>query len=322
MLVRRVARESNCGIRYSALYLNMSNKNNIDIKADDGAQRTDSARQTGVDAQQPKVDAKSDRGASGAVEIDDLTKIYDPDGDRVVAVEDMSLDIGAEEFVTILGPSGCGKSTVMECVAGYLQPTEGEVRVDGERVTEPDPSRGVVFQSNRLFPWKTIVENIRFGPQMRDDVDDERVASLIDEMGLEGFEDSYPHELSGGMQQRAELARLLANDPDIMLMDEPFSGLDAMTKELMQENLLDVWEDEDRTALFITHDVEEAILLADRVVVMTARPGQVKEILEVDLERPRSLEMVTSDEFTQVKRRALDLIHAEAESALEQAEPQ
>ncbi|WP_435076939.1 ABC transporter ATP-binding protein [Halococcus sp. AFM35] len=300
----------------------MTDTDNIDIEAETDAQHADSSQRTATIDQQPTADAESGRAASGAVDIDGLTKVYDPDGDGVVAVEDMDLDIGAEEFVTILGPSGCGKSTVLECIAGYLDPTEGEVRVDGERVTGPDPSRGVVFQSNRLFPWKTIAENIRFGPEMRDAVDDDRVASLVDEMGLEGFEDSYPHELSGGMQQRAELARLLANDPDIMLMDEPFSGLDAMTKELMQENLLDVWEDEDRTVLFITHDVEEAIFLADRVVVMSARPGQVKEVLDVDLERPRKLDMLTTDEFTRVKRRALDLIHAEAERALEQAESQ
>jgi NitT/TauT family transport system ATP-binding protein len=300
----------------------MTDTDNIDIEAETDAQHADSTQRTAATDQQSTADTESGRAASGAVDIDGLTKIYDPDGDGVVAVEDMDLDIGAEEFVTILGPSGCGKSTVLECIAGYLQPTEGEVRVDGERVTGPDPSRGVVFQSNRLFPWKTIAENIRFGPEMRDAVDDNRVASLVNEMGLEGFENSYPHELSGGMQQRAELARLLANDPDIMLMDEPFSGLDAMTKELMQENLLDVWGDEDRTVLFITHDVEEAIFLADRVVVMSARPGQVKEVLNVDLERPRKLDMLTTDEFTRVKRRALDLIHAEAERALEQAESQ
>ncbi|EMA41223.1 ABC transporter ATP-binding protein [Halococcus hamelinensis] len=259
------------------------------------------------------------KAETGAIEIDDVAKVYDPDGDHVVAVEDMNLDIEANEFITILGPSGCGKSTVMECVAGYLEPTEGEVRVDGTRVNGPDPSRGVVFQANRLFPWLTIAENVRFGPRMRSEVDNERVNGLIKQMGLDGFEDSYPHELSGGMQQRAELARLFANDPDIMLMDEPFSGLDAMTKELMQEALLEVWENESRTVIFITHDVEEAIFLADRVVVMSARPGRAKDVLDVDLERPRSLDMITTDEFTRVKRRALDLIHEEAERAMEQA---
>ncbi len=262
----------------------------------------------------------TESSGSGTVNIQDLTKVYGDDGDELVAVDGMDLHIEAEEFVTVLGPSGCGKSTVMECAAGYLDSTEGEVLVNDEPVDGPDPSRGVVFQENRLFPWKTISENVRFGPQMRDDVDESRVASLVDQMGLSGFEDAYPHELSGGMQQRAELARLLANDPDIMLMDEPFSGLDSMTKELMQENLLDVWEDDDRTVLFITHDVEEAILLADRVVVMTARPGQVKDVIDVDLERPRSTDIVTTDRFNELQRRANESIHDEAKRAMEQAE--
>jgi NitT/TauT family transport system ATP-binding protein len=222
----------------------------------------------------------------------------------------------------VLGPSGCGKSTLLESIAGYLEPTEGSVAVDGEDVSEPDPSRGVVFQENRLFPWKTIGENIRFGPQVRDDaeVDDDRVQELLDKTGLEEFEDAYPNELSGGMQQRAELSRLLANDPEIMLMDEPFSGLDAMTKELMQELLLEIWDDENRTVMFITHDVEEAIFLADRVVVMTARPGQVKGVIDVELDRPRDFEVLTTDRFTEYKDRALELIHEEAERAMKQAD--
>ena len=262
----------------------------------------------------------TESSGTGTVNIKDMSKVYHTDSGELTAVDGMDLHIEAEEFVTVLGPSGCGKSTVMECIAGYLDPTEGEVLVNGEPVDEPDPSRGVVFQENRLFPWKTINENVRFGPQMRDAVDESRIDSLFDQMGLEGFEDSYPHELSGGMQQRAELARLLANDPDIMLMDEPFSGLDAMTKELMQEKLLDVWEDDDRTVLFITHDVEEAILLADRVVVMTARPGQVKDVIDVDLDRPRDTDIVTSDRFNELQRRASESIHDEAERAMEQAE--
>ena len=262
----------------------------------------------------------TETSGSGTVNIQDLTKVYGEDDDELVAVDEMDLHIEAEEFVTVLGPSGCGKSTVMECIAGYLEPTSGEVLVNGEPIDGPDPSRGVVFQENRLFPWKTINQNIRFGPQMRDAVDEDRIHSLFGQMGLEGFENAYPHELSGGMQQRAELARLLANDPDIMLMDEPFSGLDAMTKELMQENLLEVWEDDDRTVLFITHDVEEAILLADRVVVMTARPGQVKDVINVDLDRPRDTNMVTTSRFNEIKRRASESIHDEAERAMEQAE--
>ncbi|MFC6723894.1 ABC transporter ATP-binding protein [Halobium palmae] len=262
----------------------------------------------------------TESSGTGTVNVQDLTKVYGEDDDEVVAVDEVDLHIEAEEFVTVLGPSGCGKSTLMEAIAGHLEPTEGEVLVNGDPVDGPDPSRGVVFQENRLFPWKTIDENVRFGPQMRDAVDEERIEALFGQMGLEGFEDAYPHELSGGMQQRAELARLLANDPDIMLMDEPFSGLDAMTKDLMHEKLLDVWEDDDRTVLFITHDVEEAILLADRVVVMTARPGQVKDVIDVDLDRPRDTDMVTTDRFTELQRRANESIHDEAERAMEQAE--
>ena len=257
---------------------------------------------------------------TGAIDIDGLTKIYDPEGEHVVAVEDMDLHIEAEEFVALLGPSGCGKSTVMNCIAGYLDPTEGDVIVDGERVIGPDPKRGVVFQENRLFPWKTIQENVEFGPQMRDGVEEGRAQSILSEMGLEGFEDAYPSGLSGGMQQRAELARLLANDPDIMLMDEPFSALDALTKEIMQERLIEVWERDNRTVLFITHDVEEAIFLADRVVIMTARPGRVKDVIDVDIDRPRSSDDLTTDRFTELRERALSVIREEAQRALEQEE--
>jgi NitT/TauT family transport system ATP-binding protein len=257
-------------------------------------------------------------GREPLVTLDGVSKVYDPGGDEVVALDDVDLEIEEDEFITVLGPSGCGKSTLLESIAGYLSPTEGEVRVDGERVEGPDPSRGVVFQENRLFPWKTIGQNAQFGPQMRGSVDESRIQRLLEVTGLDGFEDSYPHELSGGMQQRAELVRLLANDPKVMLMDEPFSGLDAMTKELMQELLLDIWEDENRTVLFITHDIEEAILLADRVVVMTARPGQIKDVIDVDLPRPRKLKMITTDAFNRHKERALELIHEEAERAMEQ----
>ncbi|MDL5363030.1 ABC transporter ATP-binding protein [Halalkalicoccus sp. NIPERK01] len=266
------------------------------------------------------AETESTPGATGAIDIENLTKVYDPEGENVVAVDDMDLHIGAEEFVALLGPSGCGKSTVMNCIAGYLDPTEGEVIVDGDPVSGPDPKRGVVFQENRLFPWKTVQENVEFGPRMRDGVEEGRARAILDEMGLDGFEDAYPSGLSGGMQQRAELARLLANDPDIMLMDEPFSALDALTKEIMQKKLIEVWERDNRTVLFITHDVEEAILLADRVVVMTARPGGVKDVIDVDLDRPRDPEVVTTERFTELRERALSVIREEAQRALEQEE--
>jgi NitT/TauT family transport system ATP-binding protein len=293
----------------------MSRQNTTDTESETDERAT--RRDGDASRSNARHDGRSVRDA--LVEIDDVTKVYDPEGANVTALQNIDLDIGRDEFVTVLGPSGCGKSTLLEAIAGYLEPTEGEVRVAGERVEGPDPSRGVVFQENRLFPWKTIGENAKFGPQMRDDVDAGRIQELLEVTGLDGFQDAYPHELSGGMQQRAELVRLLANDPDVMLMDEPFSGLDAMTKELMQELLLDIWEEENRTVMFITHDVEEAIFLADRVVVMTARPGQVKDVIDVDLGRPRDLDVLTTERFTDLKSRALDQIHEEAERAMEQA---
>lgn len=258
----------------------------------------------------------SDGTEQGSIVIDDLTKVYDPDGEHFVAVDDIELRIDAGEFITVLGPSGCGKSTLMNCIAGFLEPTSGHVYVDGERVDEPSERRGVVFQENRLLPWKTIQENVELGPKMRGEVVDGRASELLAEMGIDGTENQYPSELSGGMQQRAEIARLLANDPDIMLMDEPFSALDALTKEIMQELLLDIWERDNRTVVFITHDVSEAIFLADRVIVMTASPGRVKADIEIDLPRPRDLEITTTDRFTELEREVLDLIQSEAREAM------
>ncbi|MDR5673486.1 ABC-type nitrate/sulfonate/bicarbonate transportsystem, ATPase component [Halalkaliarchaeum sp. AArc-CO] len=249
--------------------------------------------------------------SGGRVEIEGLTKVYGGDEERVVAVDELDLEIEPGEFLTVLGPSGCGKSTLLDCVAGHVEPTSGRVLVDGDPVSGPDPERGVVFQENRLFPWKTVRQNVAFGPKMRDRPTD-HVADLLDRMGLSEFADSYPNQLSGGMAQRAELARLLANEPSIMLMDEPFSALDAMTKGRMQIELLSAWRETDATALFVTHDVEEAILLADRVVVMTARPGTVKTVVDVPLSRPRDHDSRTTETFTELKRELLASIHGEA----------
>lgn len=248
--------------------------------------------------------------SGGRVEIQNLTKVYGGE-ERVVAVDGLDLEVEPGEFLTVLGPSGCGKSTLLDCVAGHVEPTSGEVLVNGDPVEGPDPERGVVFQENRLFPWKTVRENVAFGPEMRNQQTD-HVTDLLDRMGLSGFADSYPNQLSGGMAQRAELARLLANEPSIMLMDEPFSALDAMTKGRMQIELLSAWRDTNATTLFITHDVEEAILLADRVVVMSARPGTVKTVVDVPLSRPRDHNSRTSEKFTDLKRKLLASIHGEA----------
>jgi NitT/TauT family transport system ATP-binding protein len=248
--------------------------------------------------------------------VESLSKVYDPEGEHVVAIEDITMHIEPGEFVTVLGPSGCGKSTLLDCVAGFIEPSGGNIYVDGSVIDGPSADRGVVFQENRLLPWKTIEENVNIGPKMRGDVETGRASELLARMGLEGTESQYPSELSGGMQQRAEIARLLANDPDIMLMDEPFSALDALTKEMLQEMLLEVWEEDNRTVIFITHDVEEALFLADRVLVMTAGPGRVKEIVDVDIERPRDLSVTTTEHFTDLKDHVLHLIHEEAREAM------
>ncbi|MDR7417033.1 MAG: ABC transporter ATP-binding protein [Armatimonadota bacterium] len=224
--------------------------------------------------------------------IRNLTKVYyDPYmGQHVVAVEDISLTIGPGEFVAILGPSGCGKTTLLNMVAGFIPPTRGEILLNGRRITGPGPDRGVVFQSFALFPWKTVLENVAFGLKMRGlpRAERERIArEYIALVGLEGFEHRYPHELSGGMQQRVGVARVLANDPELMLMDEPFASVDAQTRMSLQEELARIWELRHPTILFVTHDVEEAVFLANRVVILTHRPGRVRTILEVPLPRPR-----------------------------------
>jgi NitT/TauT family transport system ATP-binding protein len=253
----------------------------------------------------------------GSIQMQNLTKIYDPDGESVTAIDEIELNIEAGEFVSLVGPSGCGKSTLLDCIAGFIEPTYGHIYVDGTRIEDPGADRGVVFQENRLLPWKTVRENINLGPKMRGGIDDGRAEELLSKMGIEGTGDQYPTELSGGMQQRAEIARLLANDPEIMLMDEPFSALDALTKEIMQEFLLEIWEEDNRTVVFITHDVEEAIFLADRVLIMTASPGQIKETIDVDLERPRDLDVTTTPQFNELKEEALSHIVEEAREAME-----
>jgi ABC-type nitrate/sulfonate/bicarbonate transport system ATPase subunit len=255
--------------------------------------------------------------------MDDGTKLsnrhvmqhYRSGGHEVTAIDDVSLAIRNKEFATILGPSGCGKTTLLRIVAGLVRPTEGEVRLDGRVITGPGRDRGMVFQSYTLFPWLTVRENIQFGLQLSGlpRPQQEAIAQeFVDKVGLRGFEQAYPKALSGGMKQRVAIARALANNPDVLLLDEPFGALDAQTRSLMQELLTQIWEEFHKTILFVTHDVEEAIFLSDRVFVMTARPGRIKAEIEVPLERPRSYELKASDTFLHLKRRALDLIREEA----------
>lgn len=234
------------------------------------------------------------------------------------AVDDMDLRIADQEFVCLLGPSGCGKSTALNAVAGFLKPSHGVMRVDGKPVVSPGPDRGVVFQDANIFPWLSVKKNIQFGPNLRRSSGEDletRTAELIERVGLSGFENHLPLELSGGMRQRVGLARTLINNPSVLLMDEPFGALDAQTRIIMQELLLELWEKDRKTVLFVTHDIDEALLLGDRVVVMSARPGRVKEILSVNLPRPRSYELTSDPEFIKMRRHLLHELHSESERA-------
>jgi NitT/TauT family transport system ATP-binding protein len=236
-------------------------------------------------------------------------------GELVAAIDHISLNICDGEFLTILGPSGCGKTTLLNIIAGFERASGGEVELDGEPIRKPGPDRGVVFQEYALFPWLTVAQNVEFGLRERGVPRTERrqrVNAQILSVGLAGFESRYPHELSGGMRQRVALARVLVNDPKILLMDEPFAALDAQTRTIMQLELLRVWSTALRTAIFITHNIEEAVLLGDRVVVMTARPGRIKEIVPIKLSRPRD---VTSTEFNDARRHVTRLLETEVRTA-------
>ena len=254
-------------------------------------------------------------GPTGRIEITDLSIAFGSDDRRVEAVRRFTLMTTPGEFVALLGPSGCGKTTVLNAVAGFVQPTVGRVAVDGQVVTEPGADRGMVFQQHSLFPWKTVLANVEFGLKMRGIGPTERTAqarSYLNLVGLAGFERAYPAELSGGMQQRVGIARVLVNRPRVMLMDEPFGALDAQTRLAMQELLLGVWREVKTTVLFVTHDIDEAIFLADRVAVMTARPGQIRDVMPVKLTRPRPAEVIATPEFMALKARVLAQVREES----------
>ncbi|HVU14944.1 MAG TPA: ABC transporter ATP-binding protein [Phototrophicaceae bacterium] len=235
-------------------------------------------------------------------------------GDSVTAVDNLSLYVGDREFISIVGPSGCGKSTLLRVVAGLIRPDDGSVLLDGQPIRGPGADRGMVFQTYTLFPWLTVQGNVEYGLRLKRMSGSERKAIAqrhLAAVGLTGFENSYPKELSGGMMQRVAIARALANDPEVLLMDEPFGALDAQTRSIMQEMLVTLWQETPKTILFITHDIDEALFLSDRVYVMTARPGRVKLMLNVDLPRPRTLEMTTTEQFIEQKRVVLEAIKEE-----------
>ncbi|HRK23511.1 MAG TPA: ABC transporter ATP-binding protein [Beijerinckiaceae bacterium] len=233
----------------------------------------------------------------------------------VTALQPTDLAIAKNDFITLLGPSGCGKSTLLRIVAGLDRPTSGRVLLDGKVVAGPGPDRGMVFQSYTLFPWLTVAENIAFGLRERGVPEKERtpiITEYIAKVGLKGFENHLPKQLSGGMQQRTAIARALANDPEILLLDEPFGALDNQTRGLMQELLLGIWERERKTVIFVTHDIEEAVFMASRVLVMSARPGRIKADVPVDLPHPRHYTIKTSPEFSRLKAMLTEEIRAEA----------
>jgi NitT/TauT family transport system ATP-binding protein len=235
-------------------------------------------------------------------------------GGTVVAVDKLSLAVRDEEFVSIVGPSGCGKSTLLRIVAGLIRPSAGEVFVDARPVEGPGADRGMVFQSYTLFPWLTVQGNVEFGLKLRGQAAEERAQTArryIELVGLQGTEPAYPKELSGGMQQRVAIARALANDPTILLMDEPFGALDAQTRAIMQELLLQVWEQTHKTVLFVTHDIDEAVLLSDRIYVMTARPGRIKAEVAVALPRPREVGVMDTPAFIAIRQQIHGLIREE-----------
>src|SRR5258708_39359451 len=214
-------------------------------------------------------------------------------GDEVLAVDAMSLDVADREFISIVGPSGCGKSTVLRVIAGLVRPTSGEVLLGGRQITGPGPDRGMGFQSYTLFPWLTVQGNVEYGPKLKGLPAAERsrlTQEYIEVVGLKGFERSYPKELSGGMMQRVAIARALPNDPEVLRMDEPFGALDAQTRTIMQELLVNIWQRTPKTILFVTHDIDEALFISDRVYIVTARPGRIKQVLDVQLPRPRTLD--------------------------------
>jgi NitT/TauT family transport system ATP-binding protein len=234
-------------------------------------------------------------------------------GAEVIALDGVSLQLFEHELVSIVGASGCGKSTLLKIIAGLEEPTTGQLLLDGHPIEGPGRDRGMVFQEYTLFPWLTVKKNVEFGLTGMSRRERAEVArQFLEVVGLEKFEDHYPGELSGGMQQRVAIARALAYKPSVLLMDEPFGALDAQTRGLMQDLLLQIWSEESLTVIFVTHDVDEAVYLSDRLYVLSARPGRVKEIVEIDLARPREYSVQLTSEFLQLKHHVRDLIHREA----------
>jgi NitT/TauT family transport system ATP-binding protein len=261
----------------------------------------------------------------GHIDISHISISLGRGAEAFEAVRNLHFSIEPGEFICVVGPSGCGKSTLLGALAGHLQISKGSLTVDRQTISGPSPDRGIVFQQHTLFPWKRVRNNVAFGPKMRGVAKTERrraADAILSLVGLAGFEAFYPSQLSGGMQQRVEIARVLINQPRVLLMDEPFGALDAQTRAMMQEVLLDIWTKIPTTAVFVTHDIDEALFLADRVIVMSARPGRVVEDIRLPFARPRHSELVTEDEFVRLKRHILNLLKSsDCEPPLQRLSP-
>ncbi len=252
---------------------------------------------------------------SGQISIKEITLTYNESGKSFLAVDNFSLEIMSGEFVCLIGPSGCGKSSVLNCIGGFIRPSYGAVKMDDQLITRPGSDLGMVFQQPSLFPWKTVIQNIAHGPLMKGKSKKESyyiAQAFLKLVGLSKTASFYPSSLSGGMQQRVAIARALANAPNVLLMDEPFGALDAQTRFMMQENLMKLWHELKTTVVFVTHDIDEAIFLADRVIIMSANPGRIIKDLRVSIPRPRSIKSMLEPEFSTLKNQCFDLIRQQS----------
>ncbi len=256
----------------------------------------------------------------GEVSIEGLSLTFKSrKGDEVIALNNLDMIIPDKQFAVIVGPSGCGKSTLLDIIAGLKEPTGGQCKLDGQVINGPGAERGMVFQNYSLFPWLTVIKNVEFGLKLKNISAKERVERAryyVNAVGLNSFENSYPKQLSGGMKQRVAIARSLANDPKILLMDEPFGALDSQTRTVMQELLLGVWEKNQKTVLFVTHDIDEALFLGEKVYVMSARPGRIIDTLTVEFAHPRSYDILTSPSCLELKQRIHHRLHSEVHKAM------
>lgn len=257
--------------------------------------------------------------SAALIELDNVTKVFSTRKGDIVAVRDFSHSIKKGEIVTLVGASGCGKTTVLNMVAGFLSPTSGRILLEGQTITKVEPRCGMIFQSYALFPWLTVSKNVEFGPRINGiprKIRKEEARKYIEMVGLEGFERAYPGELSGGMRQRVALCRALANKPDILLCDEPFAALDAMTRRVMQQELLKIVGESGQTVFFITHSIDEALILSDKIVVMSARPGTVKAAYDIDLPHPRKVEVQLTEQYLQLKQKIWDIVEEEVKASM------